>query len=685
METPILLNYAATLFWSRMFYKQNVFIKSYLQILTLLFILPLYSQAEERALLDLDLQSLMKIQITSAGRKEQNIADVPAAVYVIDQKDIEKSGATSIPELLRVVPGLQVARISSSKWAISSRGFNGIFANKLLVQIDGRSVYTPSDGGVYWDVQNVILEDIDRIEVIRGPGATLWGANAVNGVINIITRQASDTQGTLISVGAGNQEQGMETYRYGTKLNENSYGRFYISRHDQSPFQFSADKTDAHDEWQMVNSGFRLDGDVGAEDGWTVQGDLYHGENSQRIDTLWTPYPPYLNQVDDVVNSAGGNLLARWQRRFSDKNSWTLQAYYDFTDRDEIYLGQTMHTFDIDFQNRLQLNDRHDMVWGIGYRLNQDHFNNTYQIELTPDSRTDRTLSTFLQDEITLFEEILWLTAGSKFEYNECTGYEVQPNLRLLWKPEKRHSIWTSVARAIRTPFRHEDSGRVTTLIIHEPTFSNISIFGSPDFDAEHMVAYEMGYRYGSASNFSIDTAIYYNRYRDLQSYYQESELSQIYFVNGMAGRSYGLEITAAWTPKDWINTELSYSCIEIRMDAQNDQNFYVEETAEGSTPQHQISLMANMSLGHNLYLNLGGSYTGELKAAGTMAAQHRIVVDDYFNLNANIKWRLNKELEIALVGENLLESSHLEFIQEYFTSPIEIKRSFYTKLTWKF
>lgn len=274
---------------------------------------------------------------------------------------------------------------------------------------------------------------------------------------------------------------------------------------------------------------------------------------------------------------------------------------------------------------------------------------------------------------------------GSKFEYNEFTGSEVQPNLRLLWKPEKRQSIWTSVARAIRTPFRVEESGRVMTLIITEPLFADISIFGSPEFEAEKSIAYEAGYRYLLADNLSIDAAIYYDQYRDLQSYYQQSLLSPIYFVNGMDGQTYGLEITTQWAPEEWMDIELSYSFIQIQMDADNDQNFYAEETAEGSTPRHQISLATNMKLGHNISMHIAGSYTDELKTAGTMAAQDNIVVDNFFNLNANIRWRPRKWLEITLAGENLLESSHLEFVQEYFTSPIEIERSIYTKITCQF
>lgn len=667
-----------------MYYKKKHFIKILVLISTTLFIFPSYTWADVD-MLDMDLSSLMEIQITSAGRKEQNLADVPAAVYVIDQEDIKNSGFTSVPELLRLVPGLQVARISSSKWAISSRGFNGTFANKLLVQIDGRSVYTPSYSGVYWDVQNVVLEDVDRIEVIRGPGATLWGANAVNGIINIITKQSSDTQDSLLSAGAGSHEKAMATLRHGAQFNENTYGRFYLSHHEQDSFEFAEDGSDAHDEWQITNGGFRLDGDVGLQNSWTLQGDLYHGDNDQRIDTFWTRTPPYLLQVFDRLDTNGCNLLSRWQHTFSEKSSWTLQTYYDFTNRDEKYLEQTNHTFDIDFQHRFQVQSRHDIVWGIGYRFNKDDFNNTYQVEFTPDSRSNDLFSAFLQDEITLLKEKLLLTIGSKFEYNSYTGFEVQPNMRLLWKPGARHSLWTSVARAVRTPSRIEDSGRITTAVIPAPVLFDLSIFGTSDFESERLTAYEAGYRYIPAQNFSIDIALYCNKYRGLQSYYQESQFMPIYFFNAMEGDIHGLEIATAWAPTDWLETELGYSYIEVAMDDNSAANLYQEEVSEGSSPRHRFSVRTNFDLGNNLYLNLWGHYTDQLKAASVLAVQNNVVVDDYVNLDANVRWLPKEGLEITLAGQNLLDSGHIEFIQEAFTTPIDIQRSIYAKMTWRF
>ena len=641
-------------------------------------------QAAENDMLDLDLSSLMQIQITSAGRKAQNLADVPAAVYVINQKSIKNSGATSIPEVLRMVPGLQVARISSSKWAITSRGFNGTFANKLLVQIDGRSVYTPSYSGVYWDVQNVVLEDVERIEVIRGPGATLWGSNAVNGIINIITKQSSDTQGGLMSGGVGNQEKLLATARYGTQFNKNTYARFYVNRHDQKAYKLLADKTDAYDDWDMSSGGFRLDGDHDLNNSWTLQGDLYHGQNDQ-IDTLWIETPPYANsRIENTASTYGHNLLARWTHKSSEKSSKTIQIYYDFTNRDESYLEQTNHTLDIDLQHRFQLGVTHDIVWGLGYRLNKDDFENTYQVGVTSEKTTTNTISAFLQDEITLLANKVWLSLGSKFEHNEYTGYEAQPNIRILFKPQENHSLWASISRAVRTPSRMESSGRITTAVI-PPTPIRISIFGNSNFDSEELTAYEIGYRHNPFPNFSLDLALFYNDYSKLQSYSQESYVAPIFFCNTMEGETYGIELTAKWLPTTWLETEWSYSYINLSMDDAQKTGFSPVTTVEGSSPSNQISGRAQIEIFENLHLNLWGRYTDKLTASSVTAVQNNIIVSDYFSLDANIKWVLIEGVELTIAGQNLLDSKHLEFVSEQFTLPTEIERSIYAKLNWKF
>ncbi|WP_028585989.1 TonB-dependent receptor plug domain-containing protein [Desulfogranum mediterraneum] len=644
------------------------------------------SSAED--VLDLDLESLMQIQITSAGRKVQNLNEVPAAAYVIDQEAIRNSGATSIPEALRLVPGIQVARISSSKWAISSRGFNSTFANKLLVQIDGRSVYTPSFSGVYWDMQTVVLEDVERIEVIRGPGATLWGANAVNGIINIITKQASDTQGVLLSGAAGSHDRFMGTARYGNQLNEDTYGRFYLHRHDQASYQFGADQTDAEDNWHTASGGFRLDGDLGLDDSWTLQGDLIANENNQLVSPYTTPYPPYQSVVHDQFSSSGHNLLGRWQHHFSENNKLTTQLYYDYTNRDEIYMEQTHQTLDFDLSHHLQVGERHDLIWGLGYRNIQDEFDNTFQVSLTPDSRTIQLFSGFLQDEIELVRETFWLTIGSKLEHNDYTGFEVQPNIRALWKADQSQTFWASVARAVRTPSRVEEGGRIVTQVIPPapPTIPfpvPVAIVGNPEFTSEELIAYELGYRYCAAKEFSLDLALFYNDYDHLQSY-GSSRTMDLQFSNAIEGDAYGLELTAKWIPSLWLETELGYSFIQLAMTDEQNYQFAPDEVYEDSSPRHQVSARTHFIIGERLHLNLWLRYVDELKEA-SLSFNNEKEVDAYLNLDANIRWIVREGLELTLVGQNLIGGRRVEFVSESFTAPIEIGPSVYAKITWEY
>ncbi|AGF77309.1 outer membrane receptor for ferrienterochelin and colicins [Desulfocapsa sulfexigens DSM 10523] len=642
--------------------------------------------AAEEEMLDLDLSELMEIQITSAGRKAQNLGDVAAAVYVIDQAAIHNSGATSIPEALRMAPGLQVSRMTATKWAITSRGFNGVFSNKLLVQIDGRSVYTPSYSGVYWDVQNVVLEDVERIEVIRGPGATLWGANAVNGIINIITKQSSDTQGGLVSVAAGNHETGIVSLRYGTQVNNDTYGRFYLHRHDRDSYQLLADETDAHDDSQLSSAGVRLDGDIGLQNNWTLQGDLYQGDDSQLVFPIWAEGTPLPLTVDDQIKSDGYNLLGRWQHKLSETNSWTFQAYFDVTERDETYLGQKHHTVDFDFQHHFKWT-KNDIVWGLGYRNISDEFSNSYTVGIEPAEQTSELFSGFIQDEIGLFEDGIKLTLGTKVEHNVYTGVEIQPSIRLLWKVNPGNNIWTAVSRAVRTPSRVEDGGRIVSGPLPTPPFSMVSVYGNPELEAEEVIAYEGGYRYSPCSDFSVDMALFYNDYKNLTDYLPENPVS-VLFVNGLEGQSYGLEISSRWKPLSWLATELSYSYINLQMTSSVAMNYggsISELVAEGSSPEHQISLHSSMELSETLRFNFWARYVDQLAAAGLATYSTGIVVDDYVALDLNFIWTPVEQLELMLVGQNLLESDHLEFVHDYFIPATEIGQSVYAKLTWKF
>lgn len=669
-----------------MCYKKKHLRRLSIFIFNILLVFPMLSVAEDLEMLDLDLSSLMQIQITSAGRKEQNLADVPAAVYVIDQEDIKNSGATYIPELLRLVPGLQVARISSGKWAIASRGFNGTFSNKLLVQIDGRSVYSPAYSGVYWDMQTVILEDIERIEVIRGPGATLWGANAVNGVINIITRPASDTIGLLVSGVAGDHEDGTASFRYGQQIKSDLYSRIYLNHHAEDSYDCFDDQGDANDHWSTTSGGFRLDSDIGMKDSWTFQGDFYDGKGDQQIYPFWEEGSFVPLTVDDTIDTRGYNLTGRWQHKLTETNSWTLQAYFDYTDRQEIYVGQTHKTIDLDFQYRFQFMKRHDIVWGLGYRNIDDNFNNSYMIAIRPDESRSDLFSAFVQDEINLITNRLWLTLGTKIENNEYTDTEIQPSARFLLKVKENQSLWTSVSRAVRTPSRAEDGSRVVMKIVPQPQppFPTIYINGNKDLDAEAVVAWEAGYRYFKNSSFSLDLTVFYNDYKDLLDF-AFSDPTTINFLSAMEGNSHGLEINLKWKPLNWLKTEFNYSYIELNMDGLSDSSLVpTDYVNENSSPQHQLSFRTAIDLGKNTRLNIMARYIDELKIPSAMAYAAGIKVDEYLALDMNIIWSPLENFELMLAAQNLTDSKHLEFVNEYFTPAIEIERSLYLKLSWK-
>ena len=653
-------------------------------------------------LTELSLEELMNIEITSVSKKPERLADAMAAVFVITQEDIRHSGVTSIPEALRMAPGINVARIDSNKWAITSRGFNGRFANKLLVLIDGRSVYTPSFSGVHWEVQDTFMEDVDRIEGIRGPGATLWGANAVNGVINIITKHAADTQGGLIAIGAGTEERGFGGVRYGTDISETTYGRVYVKGFKRDEFVHTAGD-DAGDDWDMLSGGFRLDSLLYDRNSVTVQGDIYHGNMNQTLN-LPTLLEPFFNKiVEDKVEVEGWNLLTRWQHTLSPTSDFTLQVYYDRTDRDEFVYGEIRDTLDIDLQHQFTAYERHEVIWGLGYRYTHDGFRNSEILRLDPNSRSDELFSAFVQDKITLMEDCLWLTIGSKFERNDYTGYEIQPNARLFWEPHTDHKLWASIGRAMRTPSRAEDN--IYFINAAYPTGSlppliegvAVTFIGDRNYESEELLAYELGYRFVPANTLSLDMSVFYNDYDNLRSPEVETRVfhvhsqypyveQQLRFDNELKGKTYGLELAAVLQAADWWRWDLAYSYLWIDIDTRDK----ADEIHNNDGPQHQVSLRSTVNFSKDLDIDFWFRYVDDVKAldasqldATTMS---RTEIDSYLTLDIRLAWRPDDEVEIALVGQNLLDNEHPEYVQESFAPlPTEVERGVYGKVTWRF
>src|SRR5713226_9727952 len=449
------------------------------------------------ALKRLSLDQLMNIEVMSVSRRPEHLFETPSAIQVITQDDIRRSGATSLPEALRLASNLEVAQVDSRQWAISARGFNSTTANKLLVLIDGRTVYTPLYSGVFWDVQDVPLWDIDRIEVISGPGATLWGANAVNGVINITTKGAPDAQGLVVSGGGGTQLRGFGGARYGGAVGSNVHYRVYGKASSRDPTVFPSGQS-TRDNWHTWQGGFRVDGNASEVNQLVLQGDLYGGEFAQ----------PSAGHIG--VN--GGNLVGRWSHAFSATSEARLQLYYDRTDRNiPSTFAENLDTYDVDFQHRAVLARRHDVVWGLGYRLINDHVGNSVVLAFLPPHVRRKWFTAFVQDEIALMPDRLHLTVGAKVERNDYTGYEVQPSGRVSWTPAGGGALWAAVSRAVRAPSRIDRE-------LFAPGQPPYFIQGGPNFRSEELLAYELGYRAQALDRLGVSLATFYHRYDHLRS-----------------------------------------------------------------------------------------------------------------------------------------------------------------------
>jgi iron complex outermembrane receptor protein len=614
------------------------------------------------------------------------MSDAAAAVFIISQEDIRRSGVTTIPDALAMAPGIQVAKISASKWSVSSRGFPGLMSNKLLVLIDGRSVYSPLYSGVFWDSNSVMLEDIERIEVIRGPGGTLWGANAVNGVINIITKKAADTQGGLVRVGAGDQEPLTTAARYGGKISDTAFGRLYVLYNDHGSNALTGSGADADDDWQPMQGGFRMDGTPGNGKEWTLQGDLYRNQGDQILSPYWISTPPFQLALHDEVDTSGGNLLGRWRQEVTADSAVTLQAYFDRNTRDELLYNWQYDTLDFEVQYDTTIGQRQRLTVGSGYRTVQGDVTPNFQLWF-PD-RTDELYSVFAQDEITLFEEALWLTLGSKYERNDYTGEEWQPSAKLLWKPAANHSLWTSVARAVVTPTVTEQQSRITLGVVpFPPPYSTIGFVGNPSCGSEELWAYEAGYRWQASKSLSFDLALFYNDYDDLFTMVPSSTSYDIQFMNGVSGSGRGVELSADWLATSWRSFALAYSYLDMQVSPTDGINQEVASARynEGS-PQHQVSLRSSIALAKHWRLNMWGRYVDNVTTWDmTQPGWPKVIIDGYFSLDANLIWTPNEHLEVMFAGQNLTNSGQLQYISEYSTPSTEIERGVYGKLTWRF
>jgi iron complex outermembrane receptor protein len=602
----------------------------------------------------LTLDQLMNVEVMSVSRRPERLSAAPSAIQVITQDDIRQSGATSLPEALRLASNLQVAQVDARQWAISARGFNSTTANKLLVLIDGRTAYTPLFSGVFWDVQDVLLADVDRIEVISGPGATLWGANAVNGVINVITKDAKDTRGLLVSAGGGTELSGLGSARYGGGLGRKANYRIYGKAFSRAP-TLRPNGQEAPDAWHMGQGGFRLDWDASAGNRLSLQGDWYDGRIAQA--------PP------GHIAVGGGNLMAKWAHPISAKSDVTAQAYYDRTHRNiPGTFGEDLDIYDVDLQHHAVLGARHNVVWGAGYRLINDHVANTPALAFLPAHVVRQWLTAFAQDEIALASDRLHVTIGTKIEHNDYTGFEIQPSGRLSWTIDSASTLWTAISRAVRTPSRIDRE-------LFAPGQPPYFLAGGPNFQSEEELAYELGYRHQRGA-WLLSLATFYSRYHGLRSLEQVNppNPTPIIIGNGQDGESYGAELTAQYRVSDRWRLGGGYTELRVHIWPNPGSTDTSRGATESQAPDRQFFLHSSLDLPAHLELDAG------FRAVGEIVKQQ---VPAYAELNARLTWRPSAAVDFSVVGQNLLHQRHVEFGTT--TARRQIERGVYGMAQWHF
>ncbi len=606
-----------------------------------------------QALKRLTLDQLMNVEVTSVSRRAERLAQTASAIQVITQEDIRQSGATSLPEALRLAANLQVAQVDSRQWAISARGFNGTTANKLLVLIDGRTVYTPLFSGVFWDAQDVLLSDVDRIEVISGPGATLWGANAVNGVINVITKEAKDTPGLTLVGGGGTELRRFGTARYGGTLGRRANYRIYGKG-------FARDSTllpngqGAPDDWHMGQGGFRIDWDASTSNRLTLQGDLYDGRSNQLS--------------PGEIGFSGKNVIAKWGHTVSANSDVGAQMYYDRTHRDiPGTFGEDLDIYDVDLQQRALLG-RHDVVWGVGYRLINDRVANSPGLAFLPAHVARQWFTAFVQDELALVAERLHVTLGTKIEHNDYTGFEIQPSGRLNWTLSPSGTLWAAISRAVRTPSRIDRE-------LFVPAQPPYVLAGGPNFHSEEELAYEAGYRHQNGP-WLLSLATFYSRYHGLRSIEQTNppNPTPLVIANGQDGESYGAELAATYRVSDRWRLRGGYTELRVRIWPNPGSTDTSRGSAESHTPDRQLFVYSSLDMPAHLRLDGMFRYLSEIANQQLPA---------YAELTARFAWQPVADLDLSIVGQNLLHNRHAEFATP--TARRLIQRGVYGMAQWHF
>jgi len=635
-------------------------------------------------------EDLMKLTVTSAANKEEPLSKVGAALFVITREDIASSGANNIPDLLRLVPGVEVAQINANQWAISIRGFNSFYSNKVLALIDGRALYQPSFSTVLWDMQDMPLEDIERIEVIRGPGGTIWGANAVNGVINIITRRARDTQAGLMSAGAGSWRTGVGLMQYGGKIGPEGTYRAFAKYVDMNSSGFPGQR--ASDGWHSWAAGFRSDWDLSPKDSLSVQADIRNTIEGGTTLAVFSQPAPSRAVINSPIRNIADDVMETWQHTLQDGSETTLRVYYDHIDRHgEAGADIVNDTVDADFEHHLTAGARNDLVWGLDVRVHHDHIHpdDNHSLEVSPERKTVPYGSAFFQDEIRLTNS-LFLTLGSKLEHNDYTGWEYEPGAQLVWTPSEHHTFWTSASRAIRQPNRADFGARLNVAVTPiDGMLALITLSGDNGVKAEKLHDYEVGYRSQIHPRLQVDIATFLSYYHDVET----SEPGAPYLVTSPGGtpylvlplsfanlaraRNYGAELYLQWSAARRWTLGSGYSFLQMSAGTVAGSGDTFASTIPGSSAKHHLALNSSVKLRSNIEWNATLRYVSRLATPN---------IASYVGADTTMRWQPRGDLEVSVTGQNLQSPRHMEFAdvaKVLIPSPVE--RSLFGKLTWRF